>query len=193
MNAVDGLAKGSISEFLLDSRTPGGSSTDLPSSWSNYAEEEARREKETERQVQELLKEVQIWRVANSAQWVAWGIVQAKVPELDGLVPVVDGAELAEEPAPIQGKENANPNEETTDTQINGVEKRPEGLKAEALLSGDSPKEAEGVEGEEDEFDYLAYAQDRAMFFWGDVVGLGIVKEEELPKELLGRLKIVDH
>jgi len=193
MNAMDGLAKGSISEFLLDSRTPGGSSTDLPSGWSNYAEEEARREKETERQVQELLKEVRIWRVANSAQWVAWGIVQAKVPELDEPAPVVDGAELAEEPAPIPGKENTNPNEEMNGIQSNGVEKRPEGLKAETLLSGNSLKEAEGLEGEEDEFDYLAYAQDRAMFFWGDIVGLGIVKKEELPKELLGRLKVVDH
>jgi choline kinase len=77
--------------------------------------------------------------------------------------------------------------------QSNGVEKRPEGLKAETLLSGNSLKEAEGLEGDEDEFDYLAYAQDRAMFFWGDIVGLGIVKKEELPKELLGRLKVVDH
>jgi choline kinase len=39
----------------------------------------------------------------------------------------------------------------------------------------------------------LAYAQDRALFFWGDVVGLGIVKKEELPKDLVKRLKIVDH
>jgi choline kinase len=189
MNAIDGLAKGSISEFLLDSRTPGGSSTELY----NYAEDEARREKETERQVQELLKEARIWRVANSAQWVAWGIVQAKVPELDGPpAPVVDGAEIAEEPAAMYGEENVKPN-----TEVNGVhneaEKRPEGLKAEALLSGDSPKEAEALEDEEDEFDYLAYAQDRALFFWGDVVGLGIVEKEELPKELVKRLKFVDH
>jgi choline kinase len=192
MNAMDGLAKGSISEFLLDSRTPGGSSTDLQSNWYNYAEDEARREKDTERQVQELLKEVRIWRVANSAQWVAWGIVQAKVPELDGPTPMIDGAEIAEEPASISAKENANANGE-----VNGVhdevEKRPEGLKAEALLSGDNPKEAEALEEDEDEFDYLAYAQDRALFFWGDVVGLGIVQKEELPKELIGRLKIVDH
>jgi choline kinase len=192
MSAIDGMAKGSISEFLLDSRTPGGSSTDLPGNWYNYAEDEARREKETERQVQELIKETQIWRVANSAQWVAWGIVQAKVPELDGLTPVIDGAEIAEEPASISGKENTNPNLEVNGIQ-NGAEKRPEGLKAEALLSGGSPKEVEALEEDEDEFDYLAYAQDRALFFWGDVVGLGIVKKEELPKDLVKRLKIVDH
>jgi choline kinase len=193
MTAMDGLAKGSISEFLLDSRTPGGSSTDLPSSWSNYAEEEARREKETERKVQELLKEVRVWRVANSAQWVAWGIVQATVPALDGPVPVVEGAEISEEPTSISGEENTNPSLKANGVQINGVEKRPEGLKAEALLSGVASKEAECLEDEGDEFDYLAYAQDRAMFFWGDVVGLGIVKKDELPRELLGRLKIVDH
>jgi choline kinase len=192
MNAMDGLAKGSISEFLLDSRTPGGSSTDLSGGGYNYAEEEARRERETERQIQELLKEVRIWRVANSAQWVAWGIVQAKVPELDGPAPMVDGAEISEEPATISGKENFNTESEVNGIQ-SGVEKRPEGLRAQALLSGDSPKEAEAVEEDGDEFDYLAYAQDRALFFWGDVVGLGIVKKEELPESLVKRLKSVDH
>jgi choline kinase len=188
MSAMDGLAKGSISEFLLDSRTPGGSSTELY----NYAEDEARRERETERQVQELLKEVRIWRIANSAQWVAWGIVQAKVPELDGPTPVTDGAEIVEDPATISGKENENPNLEVNGVHY-GVEKRPEGVKAEALVSRDNPKEGEALEDEEDEFDYLAYAQDRALFFWGDVVGLGIVKSEDLPEELVRRLKVVDH
>jgi len=60
-------------------------------------------------------------------------------------------------------------------------------------LSGDSPKEAEALEDKEDEFDYLAYAQDRALFFWGDVVGLGIVKKEDLPQDLVKKMKVVDH
>ena len=30
------------------------------------------------------------------------------------------------------------------------------------------------------------------MFFWGDVVTLGIVKKEELPEAFLGRLKFVE-
>ncbi|KAF8859336.1 kinase-like protein [Acephala macrosclerotiorum] len=193
MNAMDGISRNSISDFYLDSRTPGGSSSTLDLSASagyDYSHEEAAREKETERQVQELLKEVRIWRVANSAQWVAWGIVQAKVPELDTPKEqsriVLNGGAITEEPGKI-GSEyvNGHPKEDEN--------KRPEGLKAEALLAGESVKEAEGLENEEDEFDYLAYAQDRAMFFWGDVVGLGLVKKEELPEDVRGKLKVVSY
>lgn len=182
MAAMDGLAKGSISEFLLDSRTPGGSQSNLAlGEASSYAEDEKRREQETERQVEELIKETRVWRVANSAQWVAWGIVQAKVPELEEKQ-VVEGAEKTEEPAEIHANGEAK-----------SPDKRPEGLKAEALLSGESAKEAEQLEEAEDEFDYLGYAQERAMFFWGDVVSLGLVKREELPVELVKSLKIVDY
>jgi choline kinase len=183
---MDGLGKGnSISDFLLDSRNPGGVGGN------DYAEEEKQREAETDRQVGELLKEVKIWRVANSAQWVAWGIVQAKVPELDEKKTVVPGAEKTEEPASIENEVNG------VDTTLSHVDlkenKRPEGLKAEALMQGDSEKEAEQLENEEDEFDYLGYAQDRAMFFWGDVVSLGIVKKEELPASLVERMKFVEY
>ena len=183
---MDSLGKGnSISDFLLDSRNPGGVGG------SDYAEEERQREAGAEQQVDELLKETKIWRVANSAQWVAWGIVQAKVPQLDEKKPDDNGAEQIEKPSMIE-------------KGINGVtaalqhvhlkeDKRPEGLKAEALLQGDSAKEAEQLDDEEDEFDYLAYAQDRAMFFWGDVVSLGIIKKEELPESLVQRMKFVEY
>lgn len=189
LNAMDGISRNSISDFYLDSRTPGGSSStsDLAE---HYREEEAQREKDTERQVQELLKEVRVWRIANSAQWVAWGIVQAKVPELDALnaskPTVLNGDTITEEPATING------GEETNGHPREAVDKRPEGLKAEALLAGATEKEAEALEDDEDEFDYLAYAQDRAMFFWGDVVGLGLVGKDDLPEELRRRLKIVN-
>jgi choline kinase len=46
---------------------------------------------------------------------------------------------------------------------------------------------------EDEEFDYLAYAQDRAMFVWGDLVGMGLVKKEELPETLRNRMKIVEY
>lgn len=48
------------------------------------------------------------------------------------------------------------------------------------------------AEADSDEFDYLGYSQNRAYFFWGDMVQLGIVKPEELPEELRSRLKLVD-
>lgn len=120
----------SIAEFMLDARVP-------PGGWN---ETESRREKEVEDRVQTLMKETRLWRVANSAHWIAWGIVQAKIP---GYAP--------EEEAEV---------------------------------------DEEGVE-EGDEFDYLGYAQERALFFWGDCVLLGIVTEEELPEELRGKLKYV--
>jgi choline kinase len=187
MPAMDGIAKGSISEFLLDSRTPGGS-TPSGSTWSgdsayNYAEEEANRERETERQVEELLEEARIWRVANSAQWVAWGIVQAKVSELDAKATVFEQGEVVKEPEVI----------ECQDERKVTPDKRPGGLIAEALIASESVKEVEGLEDQEDEFDYLAYSQDRAMFFWGDVVSLGIVKKEDLPAALVRRLKFVEY
>lgn len=43
-----------------------------------------------------------------------------------------------------------------------------------------------------DEFDYLSYAQDRVMVFWGDCVLMGLVKKEKLPETLQARLKIVE-
>ena len=46
---------------------------------------------------------------------------------------------------------------------------------------------------ESEEFDYLAYAQDRAMFFWGDCIQMGVVNKEDLPEELRERVKIVPY
>lgn len=118
----------SIADFMLDARVP-------PGGWS--AAEKAH-EEETENKVRGLLKETRMWRPANSAMWVAWGVVQAKVE------------------------------------------------------GGDA--QGEDVEGEaaSDEFDYVSYAQDRALFFWGDVVQMGLVDPNELPESLRARLKTVE-
>ncbi|KEY73111.1 hypothetical protein S7711_04863 [Stachybotrys chartarum IBT 7711] len=123
----------SIVDFMLDARVPSGG-------WNaaDHAREEA-----VDTRVKELLDEARLWRPANSAQWVAWGVVQAKVPELAG------------------NKGND--------------------------ADSDDAKE------EEDEFDYLSYAQDRSYFFWGDCVQMGLVKLEELPESLQSRLKIVKY
>ncbi|CZT03306.1 related to choline kinase [Rhynchosporium agropyri] len=153
MHPLEHSSRNSISDFYLDSRTPGGSTLDLTSM--DYNEEEARREQETERQVQALLKEVRIWRVANSAQWVAWGIVQAVVPGLE------------------QKTEADAPSKDAPEVKEDG------------------DKASEGDDDEE--FDYLRYAQDRALFFWGDVISLGIVDKADLPEELLKKIKIVEY
>ncbi|CAP94133.1 Pc16g14630 [Penicillium rubens Wisconsin 54-1255] len=50
------------------------------------------------------------------------------------------------------------------------------------------PVDAE-IEEDEGDFDYLAYAQDRVMFFWGDLLSLNLIKPEELPAPLLEHVK----
>ncbi|KAF4124407.1 choline kinase [Geosmithia morbida] len=119
----------SIVDFMLDSRAP-------PGGWG--AVEKAEEEK-TEKEIRQLLDETRMWRPANSAMWVAWGVVQARIDE------VTDDDDKDDGEAPT------------------------------------------------DEFDYLSYAQDRAAFFWGDMVQMGLVKPEELPESLRAKLKIVDH
>lgn len=186
---VSGTGLGSISSFMLDSRYPAGhveSDKDLDE---KYKAEEAAREKAVNEAVERLMIETRVWRVANSAMWVAWGIVQAELPEEfeeEERTPTLEGAE----------EQHA----ENEDGVANGKkeEKRPEGLVAEALMSGEELsseevgelQEQEQEEGEE-KFDYLGYAHERAMFFWADVAGLGIVKEEELPEEVRRSLKRV--
>ncbi|KAF4965937.1 hypothetical protein FSARC_6324 [Fusarium sarcochroum] len=118
----------SIVDFMLDARVP-------PGGWN--AAERANEERSDQR-VRELLEETRHWRPANHAHWIAWGIVQAKIPGLD------------------------------------------DSIKEEDL---ESP----------DEFDYLSYAQDRVMFFWGDCVRMGLVKLEELPPMLQQRIKIIEY
>lgn len=116
----------SIVDFMLDSRAPQG----------GWSAAEKDREEQTDKRVRELHEEAKLWRPANSALWVAWGIVQAKVPGLNSV-------------------------------------------------------DAHDDEGEDD-FDYLRYSQDRAFFFWGDMVAMGLVKLEELPEPLRSRVKIVE-
>lgn len=135
----------SIVDFMLDARVPAG----------GWKEEEAKREEEVERRVKELMDETRLWRVANSAQWVVWGVVQANIP---GLV--------------FEGQREEGPMR--VETPQDGKEERRE-------------------EAEADGFDYLGYAQERALFFWGDCVLLGIVKMEELPEDVRERLKFVKY
>lgn len=125
---------------MLDVRAPPG----------GWKEEELKREAETEQRVNELLEETRLWRIANSAQWVAWGIVQAKIP----------GFHLDVE-SPSEGADGGNAeDEENAD--------------------------------DEDAFDYLGYAQERARWFWGDCVLMGLVKMEELPEELREKVKMAE-
>ncbi|KAI1851865.1 hypothetical protein JX266_002718 [Neoarthrinium moseri] len=133
----------SIVDFMLDARVPSG----------GWKEDERRREEQTEKEIESLMQETRIWRVANSAQWIAWGLMQANVPGLDK-------KDSEDEPA-VEATQSA-------------------GIAA-----------PEGEEGAADEFDYLGYTHERALFFWGDCVQMGFVKLEELPEELRLKIKIL--
>lgn len=112
----------------------------------------------SEAEIQHLISQTRLWRVANSAQWVAWGVVQAKVPGM----------------------------EEAPATSTAGPGNDEAALLAEEALS---PPKGADIDEADDEFDYLAYAQDRALFFWADVLTMGLVREDELPAELLPQVK----
>ncbi|KAL9056648.1 MAG: hypothetical protein Q9162_002819 [Coniocarpon cinnabarinum] len=107
----------------------------------------------------ELMQETRLWRIANSAQWMAWGIVQARVPGL-----------------------NSQPHAQIVkDTATEWTE------------SPGTANEGSDVEEEDIEFDYLSYARSRALFFWGDCVQHGLIKKDDLPRDVQDNLKIVNY
>ena len=110
------------------------------------------------------MHETRLWRIANSAQWIAWGIVQARVPGL----PNEPHAEIAKDTATDWSVHTPS----TEDTV---------------------PLKEASYEEEDVEFDYLSYARSRAMFFWGDCVQYGLVKEQDLPDDARRNLKIVSY
>lgn len=115
-------------------------------------------EDDHDKEVRFLMQQTRLWRVMGSAQWVAWGIVQAKVPGME---------EGIAEALAAKGLIDAAPNGD-------GDEKKP-------------PVDEEA--DEEGDFDYLAYSQDRAMFFWSDLLALNLVKAEELPAPLVEHIR----
>jgi choline kinase len=163
----------SISNFMLDARqpgTPGTPTTAIPSESAEKAAEDT--------EVARLLHETRLWRLANTAQWVAWGIVQAKVPGM----PDFSGEASAAAPASEPLLENAGREALAEQTET-----------AEALARTQTASTAEDDEEHDEEFDYLGYAQHRAMFFWGDMLQLGLVREEDVPEELRARVKVVPY
>lgn len=194
-------AGGSISSFMLDSRAPpppGG-----------YQEEERQREQDLQREIERLKREIRMWRVANSAQWVAWGIVQAKVEGMDEALEAarnVTPTTRAGATSQIKGgdggdgdgkhlKLNSDPLSPELKPLVDAArDKRPEERQVETdidekVAAGEENEEEE----EEEEFDYLSYAQDRAFFFWGDVLQLGLIRKEELPRSIWEWIKVVEY
>lgn len=159
-----------ISAFMLDARAPPGESY-------SYQEQEAQAEQNTEQEVTRLMAETRLWRLANSAMWTAWGIVQAHIPGM----PNFDEEEKDGEKTPTDAET------QTATADVKAEEEQEQDDEAQ-----DPAAEGEG-EAEDEEFDYLAYSQERAMFAWGDAIQLGIIKAEELPEDVRKRLKIVEY
>ena len=173
----------SISAFMLDARTPQGTER------TDYFAEEKAREEAMEKQIEGLMHETRIWRVANSAQWVAWGIVQAKVPELDDMPKVSRTAAILD-----KIKQRLHPQSDPLNPEVKALQEDAKGDRPEGREQEEAHEEGgEDQEEHEEEFDYLTYAQDRAMFFWGDCIQMGLVKEEELPESLRKRVKVVEY
>lgn len=170
---------------MLDSRAPPGEKY-------SYQEQEAQDERRIEEEVRRLMAETRLWRLANSAQWVAWGIVQAQVPGLpdfgkDGEAAL--GNEAAEmESATLEVRAEAGAEAK----QQNDVSEK-EGPEIVAQGETDQDADHDDTKDEEEEFDYLGYSHERAMFLWGDAIRLGIVKADELPEEVRERVKTVEY
>ena len=163
----------SISQFMLDARAP--SSTSLP-----QVNEEAVQNKREDQAVAQLIHETRIWRLANTAQWVAWGLVQAEVPGMPDFSPsskAEPGSDSGEDLASQYLGERAQEYKDLTGEQQEGCES----------VNGAGQGELD------EEFDYLGYAQHRALFFWADAIQLGLVKAEELPEELRAKVKKVPY
>jgi choline kinase len=172
-----------VSGFMLDARTPQGDNQ------TDYFAEEKAREEAMEKQIQALLHETKVWRIANSAQWVAWGIVQAKVPELDEMPKQSKTAAILD-----KIKQRIHPQSDPLDPEVKALQEDAKVDRPESRWQEEAHQEgSEEEEDPEEEFDYLTYAQDRAMFFWGDCLQFGLVQEEELPESLRRRLKIVKY
>lgn len=187
----------SISNFMLDARgAPQSKETEK-------AEAEARDDEDAE--VAALMRETRIWRLANSAQWVAWGIVQAKVggmpdfsPQTSGTITPtandaserkVDGAVTDGEAAVSAHNAIVSPGAGT-----DPLDQEAQGLREDVLAKRpDEREEGDEAEAEDSEFDYLAYARSRAMFFWGDALELGIVEEKDLPEDVLRNVCRVEY
>ncbi|KAG0633180.1 kinase-like domain-containing protein [Tuber brumale] len=132
----------------------------------SYEEEEANRQRGIVEEVDRLEGEAKAWRAASHAMWCTWGIVQAKNPGLET-------------------KAVINRQQSGTDGPVSG------GAKAAAGdLGGVKLGSEEGGE-DESEFDYLGYAQQRALLFWGDMLALGIMRPEEIGDEVVEKAKVV--
>lgn len=188
----------------LPSSDPGLTSNIMPEACplqdqeDHHEEQEAGMKRDIEDEIQRLMAETRLWRLASSVVWIAWGIVQASIPGL----PNFDTDEKNE--GGTIDEESRSPESSITEVKA-GTEAKEVNLENSRVSRGIGRQKDVGTKTNTDqnvaisrlqdgeEFDYLAYAQDRAMFAWSDAIRLGFVKAEELPDSVRERAKIVHH
>ena len=176
-------APSSISAFMLDSRAPPGE---------KYQEQEAQYERQIEEETRRLLAETKLWRLANSAMWVAWGIVQAHIPSLPDFDAEAERTKAA-------GNANPSPEAALLNSATAELEAAAKAAQQDDAANGTVSQEMAEQQSQaqaqmdQEEFDYLQYAHDRAMFVWGDALRMGIVSPSDLPEELLQSVKLVEY
>lgn len=176
----------SIANFLLDARSaPSSASRTIPLASPNIsaADDPLSRglSAKQEAYITDMIRQIRIWRTACSAQWVAWGIVQAKVPGMPGPASPVVSTTSSPRIADIESR--------LDDAKLETIQ----ASKDETALDDQEIQVENKIETEEEGFDYLSYARDRAMFFWGDMVGLGLVKASDLPVDVQRDMKTLDY
>lgn len=181
---MEAREKTNISDFMLDARSQLGQPA------MDYAEEEKAREEKMGADIRALLRETRLWRIANAAHWVAWGIVQANIPELD------DPPKKSKTEKIMQAfdrvRDHVHPQSDPLDDDVKDLQEASKHDRPESRTQEESHAEGINDEEESEEFDYLAYAQERAMLFWGDCLQMGIVKEQDLPESLMKQVKIIN-
>jgi len=136
-------------------------------------------------EITSLMHETRLWRLANSAQWVAWGVVQAHVPGLEHLsVPEASHSSSQTSTPKFSAAAAQHSPAAHSLTHLDSTEgtdpRTPEAEAAAEDMADRRPEDP--VEAEEEGFDYLSYARERALFFWGDALQFGFVTEDELRK-----------
>ena len=179
-----------ISDFMLDARTP------APAPQQQQQQQQPRSDTPADAPaddpdeagaMERLLHETRIWRMANTAQWVAWGIVQAKVPGMPHFPDDDDDDDDCVVPGDPSDpdRDPATPSSSDSDTDL--------AAKQQAAAAAHIAHDGEASSAAAAAFDYLGYAQHRALFFWGDAMQWRLCAPDALAPELRDRIKTVPY
>ncbi|AOW05525.1 kinase-like domain-containing protein [Yarrowia lipolytica] len=116
-------------------------------------------------EVDGLMEEVRDWRPAVHLYWLVWGIVQAVIDQ--------------EEDDEIREELNMETGQYTFETEEEKQQLSASSGSSANLKPSVSHSSASEVEEEEDPFDYLSYASQKAQLFWSDMIRFGLLDEKD--------------